>query len=159
MRHQQAIVAGLGMLFRTLLLAAAFLLGREVYWSWPEWEGRANVFLTRHNLTIELNATKALVVGAAVYGAANFALWLILRGQQDQSDIGRTLKRLKLGQAVMGEGIALLFSASLLAYYEIHRFDPLQEFALIVFIVGGMLVASAFCVWLGVLLWRDNRSL
>jgi hypothetical protein len=74
-------------------------------------------WLQGHDTTIDLLTVWALCLGFALFAVVKAVSWWSLRDTEDDTDVGRSLKRQKLGEALMGAGMATLYGMTLIDYY------------------------------------------
>lgn len=104
-------------------------------------------WLRTHDVTIDLVTIWALCLGFGLFGLVKTVSWWTLRDQQDQTMIGISLKRQKLGEAIIGFGMATLYGMSLIAHYVADaRFGFWDR----TIIRAGLFLAMVLVSWFGV---------
>lgn len=116
-------------------------------------------WLQRHDLTLDLITVWALALGFGLFGLVKLMSWWTLRKQADQTMVGVSLKKQKLGEMFLGFGMATLYSMTLFAYYIYGTpFGFWERLA----VRAGLVVAVVFASYHGVLfgyhLWRESRG-
>lgn len=74
-------------------------------------------FVRQHDATIDLAVVWMLAVGTAILSLVKLVSWLVLRTQDDQTMVGVSLKRQKLGEGFGWGSLSVLYSLTLYAYY------------------------------------------
>ena len=106
-----------------------------------------NAWLQRHDLTIDLITVWSFCLGFAVFGVVKATSWWTLRRQKDQTMVGVSLKRQKLGEALIGAGMSTLYGMTLYAYYvDGTRFSFWSRLG----IRSALIVTILLVTWFGV---------
>ena len=80
-------------------------------------------FLRRHDLTIDLFTIWTMCLGFYIYALVKFISWSALRGQQDQTMVGATLKRQKLAETALGLSMGTLYGMTLMTRYGVISYE------------------------------------
>jgi hypothetical protein len=106
--------------------------------------GQAEDWITLHDLTIDLVTVWTLVFGFAILAIVDFATWVSMIGQYDETQLGRRLRPKKLGNAIICSGMASLYGMTLYSYYQEYQFTIWTIFALRILLIVGIITASFF---------------
>lgn len=104
-------------------------------------------WLRTHDVTIDLVTVWGLCLGFGLFGLVKAVSWWTLREQKDQTMIGVALKRQKLGEAIIGGGMATLYGMSLLTYYVADAGIGFWDRTII---RAGLFLAMVLVSWFGV---------
>lgn len=85
--------------------------------------GAVRDWVMARDVMIDLITVWALAVGFAAVGAMKTVSWWTLRGTHDTTDVGRELKWQKASEAVLAFAMSLLYSLTLVQYYDVRDFD------------------------------------
>ena len=75
-------------------------------------------WLQQHDTNIDIITLWALAIGFGLFGLVKLVSWWTLRQQHDQTMVGVSLKWQKLGEMILGFGLATLYAMTLSLYYQ-----------------------------------------
>jgi len=103
-----------------------------------------SAFLQRHDVTIDLITIWLVVVAAAFTAIDLFRAAWELRGTEDQTDLGRDLKRQKVALGLVSFVNGFYWAFVLFAYYTDYVPGMWEKSAIRLVFAGGMVLGSVF---------------
>lgn len=101
-------------------------------------------WLAANETQADLYTVWVLVIGFGILAAVKAVTWWTVRCQHDRTDVGRSLKRQKIAEAVMFACLTALYGASLIIYYSDGGvvLGVWQRMGIRLILVGGIIMAS-----------------